>query len=438
MKSSFAIKLLAATLMLPAICFTARAIEPAQMPVFSEPTPQSTLTPAEIKIGAARKMIAEQPDKAQHYNDLALALARRARETANPKFYIESETVLTKSLEVEPNNFTARKLHVWLMLGKHDFARALEEATKLNKEAPDDILVYGYLADASIELGNYESAEKAAQWMLDMRPGNIPGLTRAAYLRELYGDIEGALDFMIKSYERTPWQEKEDRSWLLTHIAHLEMTRGRLEAADSILAAAFDEYPDYHYAFAQLGKLRVAQGRYAEAAQTFGKLVAVAPNPENYYPLAEALQVAGKSDHAAATFAEFEKKALVELEQTDNSNRELIFYYADHAGKPAAALRIARKEATRRQDAFTLDALAWALYSSGELEEARTQIERAMQVGLRDGKVHYHAGMIYSKLGESELARKHLTIASEAEGKQEVTSAQLGPKAIANVSNQPD
>ena len=30
--------------------------------------------------------------------------------------------------------------------------------------------------------------------MLDMRPGNVPGLTRAAYLRELFGDHERAVE----------------------------------------------------------------------------------------------------------------------------------------------------------------------------------------------------------------------------------------------------
>jgi len=42
---------------------------------------------------------------------------------------------------------------------------------------------------ALIARGRYDDAERSAQWMLDLRPGNIPALTRAAYLRELFGDI---------------------------------------------------------------------------------------------------------------------------------------------------------------------------------------------------------------------------------------------------------
>ena len=65
-------------------------------------------------------------------------------------------------------------------------------ARELNREVPDDSMVYGFLVDACVELGRYAEAEEACQWMLDLRPGNVPGLTRAAYLRELFGDLEGA------------------------------------------------------------------------------------------------------------------------------------------------------------------------------------------------------------------------------------------------------
>ena len=62
----------------------------------------------------------------------------------------------------------------------------LELAEQLNQRAPDDVVVYGFLVDANVELGNYDAAVDAAQWMLDLHPGNVPALTRAAYLRELH------------------------------------------------------------------------------------------------------------------------------------------------------------------------------------------------------------------------------------------------------------
>jgi hypothetical protein len=62
----------------------------------------------------------------------------------------------------------------------------------LNKETPDDVAVYGHMADAEIALGDFQGAVENTRWMLNLRPGNTPGLIRAGRLRELYRDWSGA------------------------------------------------------------------------------------------------------------------------------------------------------------------------------------------------------------------------------------------------------
>src|SRR6201999_1230437 len=114
----------------------------------------------------------------------------------------------------------------------HEFSKAREVAMKLNKQTPDDVTVYGYLVDANAELGNYQEAVDAAQWMLNLRPGNVAGLTRAAYLRELHGDFSGAIELMQAAYDSTPYQEMEDRAWLLTQVSHLYLLAGDLAKAE--------------------------------------------------------------------------------------------------------------------------------------------------------------------------------------------------------------
>ncbi len=106
-------------------------------------------------------------------------------------------------------------------------------------------------------------------------------------------------------------------------------------------------------------------------------------------------------------YFEFENKARQELKLADNSNRELVFYYADHLRKPAEALRVAQLEIARRRDVYTLDAYAWALYANGRYAEAQKQIETALAVGVRDPKLLYHAGAIALKLKHSAKARQY-------------------------------
>jgi tetratricopeptide (TPR) repeat protein len=332
---------------------------------------ETKLSPAERSMDQARKLIDKNPKDFEAYNALALALSRRARETSDVKFYAQGEETLQKSFEIAPANFDGERIHVWLLLGKHEFAAALDAAKTLNQKMPDDVMLYGFLTDANVELGNYKDAETAAQWMLDLKPGNTPGLTRAAYLRELFGDIEGSLELMNMAYQSTPPGELEDGAWIVTQMAHLKLAIGKIDEAEKLSQQALVMFPGYHYALGNLAKVRIQQKRYDEAVDLLQQRYDAAPHAENLYDLAQALQLDGKTDEANKDFAEFEQKSLLETNRGDNSNHELIFYYADYASQPEKALEVAQREIARRRDVFTLDSYAWALYQNGKYEDAR-------------------------------------------------------------------
>jgi len=378
---------------------------------FAQPgtdTADPKLSPAERSIALANSLIEKNPKNFEAYNALALALSRRARETSDVKFYNMAEEALQKSSAISANNFDGARIHVWLLLGKHEFAAAREEAIKLNKKTPDDVMLYGFLTDANVELGDYPDAEKAAQWMLNLRPGNLPGLTRAAYLRELYGDIDGSVELMNMAYQSTPPSEVEDGAWILTQMAHLQLMAGKPEEAEKLLNQALLQFPGYHYALQNLAKVRITQKRYEDAVALLQQRYNAAQHAENEYDLAEALELAGHKEDAAHAFAEFEVKSLAESGRGDNSNRELIFYYADHAHQPTKALEVAELERSRRHDVYTLDARAWALHVNGRDAEARKDIEAALAVGIRDTKFFHHAGEIALATGDKKAAAEYL------------------------------
>ena len=377
-------------------------------------------SPAERRIAAARRLIDAEPQNPGGYAVLATALARRARETSDPGFYRRADEALDKALELEPGHFEARKARVWVLLGKHEFASALSAAQALNAQVPDDVLVYGYLTDAYVELGRYDEAEKAAQWMLDLRPGNLAALTRAAYLRELFGDVEGAIELMQLAYNRTPQIEVEDRAWIATQLGHLEFARGRRDDALKLVQHALELFPGYHYALAQLAKLRSSEKRYADAVELHRRHVRAAPHPENYYGLGVALVKAGHAKDARAVLAEFETKARAEMKSWDNANRELVMYYVEQAGQPGKALEVARLEAERREDVFTLDALAWAHSAAGQHGPARAAIERALAVGFRDADMLYRAGIIAERQGDRTAALEYFRRSLEVNPRSEV------------------
>lgn len=366
------------------------------------------LSPAERSMAQAGRLIEKNPKNFEAYNTLALALSRRARETSDIIFYAQAEETLKKSFEISPGNFDGERIHVWLLLGKHEFAAAREAARKLNQKMPDDVMVYGFLTDANIELGNYKEAEDSAQLMLDLRPGNLPGLTRAAYLRELFGDLDGSVELMNMAYQSTPPGEAEDRAWILSQIGHLQLMSGKITDAELTLQQALALFPGYHYALGNLAKVRIEQKRYEDAVNLLQQRYDAAQHAENLYDLAEALELAGHAGQAQKAFAEFETKSRLESVRADNSNRELIFYYADHAHLPAKALEVAQAEYARRHDVFALDAYAWALHVNGRDTEARTQIATALAVGIRDARMLRHAGEIALSSGDRAGAERYL------------------------------
>ncbi len=366
-------------------------------------------SPAQQRIEAVLRTLAERPADTRVYNELAFAFARRARETADGEDYERGLDSLKVSELLAPGNLGARRVRAWLYLGLHRFEDALSTALLAHREYPDDLWTLGVLVDAYVELGNYAAAEESCQWMLDMRPGNTAGLTRAAYLRELFGDVEGALELMNEAITRTPTNETEDRAWILAHMAHLNRLAGRRESALACVDLALEDFPDYHYALDQLGRIRADQGEHRSAAEAFERRYAVARHPENLFDVATALDAAD-DDRAPALFIAFEQAALAEKEGLDNANDALVTYWLDYAeGRAADALRIARLEAERRPTVTTRSNLAWALSANGEHAAAERELEAVLAIGYRDLELHYRAGLIHRRAGrlaeaDAELA----------------------------------
>lgn len=196
-------------------------------------------------------------------------------------------------------------------------------------------------------------------------------------------------------------------------MGHLRLASGNTDAAEKLLQQALTTFPNYPPALGNLADVRIAQQRFEEAVTLHRQRYQSVPRAENMYALARALQLAGHVAEANKAFAEFETSALLESSKKDNSNRALIFYYADDAKQPAKALRIAEQEYAWRKDVCTLDTYAWTLRVNGRDTEASKQIETALAVGIRDAKLLRHAGEIALKLGDLAAAQRYLKQSAE-------------------------
>jgi tetratricopeptide (TPR) repeat protein len=386
-------------------------------------------TPAEASVAAAQKAIAANPQLPAGYNLLATALLRRARETSDASYIQQAEEAATKSLQLDPNNFESQRTEVSILLARHEYPAALQRATVLNKRLPDDVLTYGLVSVASAEIGDYDEAEKAGQWMLSLRPGNSPALINTGYLREFFGDPEGASQVLSLALQATAPTETENRAWILTRMAHMRLISGKPEVADALLQQSLAAFPNYREALAELAQVRLAQKRYGEAIALLKQAEPAPVRATDLYAMAQALDLAGRTSEADQAYQDFVTQAEAESSGKDNANRDLIFYYADRAHQPAKALELAKQELAWRHDVYTLDAYAWALHVNRRDAEARKQIEAALAVGIRDASIFRHAGEIALKMGDSAAAQRYLQESSELSGldsdKARVTLASL-------------
>ena len=128
-------------------------------------------------------------------------------------------------------DYDTQRSRVVSLLKEKKFSDAKALAAELNRRVPDDVEIYGILAEAQIELGEYEAAEKNVNWMFRLRSPSVEGLLLGARLREKFGDVPGALEFCGTAFRMTSPADTDARERLLRLTAGIESRAGMLKQA---------------------------------------------------------------------------------------------------------------------------------------------------------------------------------------------------------------
>jgi len=150
-----------------------------------------------------------------------------------------------------------------------------------------------------------------------------------------------------------------------------------------------------------LAKVRAAEGKYAESIDLYQKAIAIVPFPEYAAALGDIYTKLNRTEEAKKEFDLVEFIAYLSAINKTLYNRELALYYADHSIELTESLALARKELEVRQDIYTWDVLAWALYKNGAYQDAEAAMQKALKPGTKDALLFFHAGMIYKALHET-------------------------------------
>src|SRR5262249_15130720 len=135
------------------------------------------------------------------------------------------------------------------------------EAEKIARELVETRgLAYDFelLGDALIEQGKTDDATLAYQKMMEMRPGPL-AYGRAAHLRGVKGDTEGAGELMLMSAQAAG--ETESAAWAWSKLAIFELQAGGIKRAHAACDAALRTRPDYAPGLLALGRVLLAENK---------------------------------------------------------------------------------------------------------------------------------------------------------------------------------
>ena len=371
-------------------------------------------TPASQRLVTARHQVAAHPHDVQAINEVASASLRRARETGQATYLRQAADALAIGLRLEPANFQLQKTRIALLLATAHVTEAREQAAALNRQTPDDVMLYGYLAEAGIALGDYAEAERATQWMLNMRPNNVPGLLLGATLRQLYGDTEGAVDLLNLAFSETPPAEIEELAFIANRIASVLLDSGKTTGAIGILDRAAQIFPGYPATLANQARVALAQQHPDAAVPLLRQALALTDAPDLAYQLAQAQRAAGQTADALRTETDFRKLVAADSFRTPQISHDLVLLLAASPATREEALVAAERETSTHHDVLSDDALGWALYVNGRYPEAGAALQNAIAVGIQSAEIFDQAGRVAEKLGHAEEASRNFQLAREA------------------------
>lgn len=368
-----------------------------------QPNPNSRQYGTDDQIARLQAQLEKTPDDFAANLALSGMYLQKIRETGDPSLYAKAEDLLDKAGKLGPNNPDYFASRAMFDQSRHQFGDALGWAKKAVDADPERARYYGILADAQLELGMYEDAVNSLQQQVDRRP-EFSAFSRIAYARELYGDPEGAVEAFTQAIDAGT-SVPENLAYAYVQRGNLEWGMNASERATADYEAALQVVAEYPPALAGKGRIAAAAGNVDEARSLYSLAFERMPLAEYAVALGELEQSAGNMDAAKGQFDLVRAIDTLQSQNGVNTDLEVALFLADHDADHAAAVARARAAYKERPNIHAADALAWALYQSGNPGEAEKYATEALRLGTRDSLKLFHAGMIFKANGKTDEAR---------------------------------
>jgi tetratricopeptide (TPR) repeat protein len=368
-----------------------RSREPytAAPPIGTPGAPRTSRAELARRIEEMDARLAAHPEDAGAAMLLADALLRQTRVAGNPGLAARAEQVLAQVLAADPANYDANRMLGALYLSQHRFREAVASGERNRARRPYDPVNDGVIGDGHLELGEYDEAFDAYDRMMALRPG-AAAYARVAYARELQGNLAGALESMTLAAEATGADDPEALAWTHSQVGDLYFQLDKRHEARREYAAASRAFPGHPFAVIGYARVIAAEGDPAGALTLLQSVAEKSPTPDVAARIGDLLERLGRHQAAERQYALAESGWRADAPEP----RNLARFLAEHDRKIDEAVAIAEQTASERRDIFTEDAVAWAYFKAGRIEDAQKAIALALRTGTRDRDIRAHAAII--------------------------------------------
>lgn len=292
------------------------------------------------------------------------------------------EGVLTPKGINKDHLFRALSTKAGVQLSLHQFPAAKETAEKALAINPYNAQIYGVLVDANVEMGDYEQAIKMADRMMDIRP-DLRSYSRVSYLREIHGDVSGAIEAMEMAVQ-SGHPALEETAWAMLTLGGLYQKYGHPNKAWAVYETLLEHRPNHPFAIGAKAKILLEKKQYDQAVPLLKEAMAIIPEVGFYMDLAHLYRLTGRQLDAA----QLTEEVIVMLgEDTDsghNMNLELAEVYAHLKGDYEKALVYAKKEYEQRPDNIDVNQMLAVLYHEmGDWNKAQPFVATAIRTGAQ-------------------------------------------------------
>jgi tetratricopeptide (TPR) repeat protein len=359
------------------------------------------------KAGELIDKLKENPADKKSLLTLTAVYVNEGRITGQLAYYNDAALKCAEAvLKNDPENFEALTFKSMILLSQHRFEEGLAVAKQVQQKYPYNAFVYGLMVDAFVELGNYTAAVAAADKMVSIRP-DLRSYSRIAYLREIHGDIPGAVEAMKMAVDAgAPGDENTE--WCRVQLGKLYEQTGKIKNAAMHYSIAAENRKDYPYALAGLARIATAEKDFDKALFYYEKAITLISDHTFKEGMAEVYAMMGQKEKAEAVAKEIFAQIKMSLtgDNGQNEDHEMAHAYMG-VNDYENALRFAMKEYSRRPANIEVnETVAIVYYRMGEYVKALSFIEAALKTNCKNPELLCQAGLIYAKAGDKSNAKK--------------------------------